>query len=52
MENLKKEYVTPLLTVHGDIGEITQAGCSPNSDRPNGTVNDTDAYPCLPRSGS
>lgn len=50
MENIKKEYTSPVLTIHGDISEITLAGCSPNSDRPNGTTNDSDAYPCAPSS--
>lgn len=42
----KKEYSKPQLTVHGNVEKITLAGCSPNSDRPNGTSNDTDAFPC------
>ena len=34
MNDEKKEYTSPVLTIHGDISEITLAGCSPNSDHP------------------
>lgn len=43
----KKPYIAPQLIVHGDVEKITLAGNQPNSDRPNGTVNDTDAFPLL-----
>ena len=43
---IKKSYSTPQLLIHGDVAEITLAGCSPNSDRPTGTTTDSDAYPC------
>ncbi|MBW4668553.1 MAG: hypothetical protein KME60_14270 [Cyanomargarita calcarea GSE-NOS-MK-12-04C] len=41
----KKSYTKPQLSVHGNVEQITLAGCKQNSDQPNGTVNDSDAFP-------
>ncbi len=38
MDNNKKEYKTPVLTVHGNVEEITLASSFPNSDVAAGTA--------------
>ena len=39
MSSQKKVYVTPDLTVYGNLEEITMQGGSPNSDLPHGNNN-------------
>jgi len=41
----KKAYQKPQVTVHGNVESITRAGNSANSDQPDGSVNDNNAFP-------
>jgi hypothetical protein len=41
----KKSYQKPQMTVHGNVETITRNGNSANSDLPDGTVNDNNAFP-------
>lgn len=43
MEDQKKQYATPSLTIHGNVEEITTEASEENSDLPGG--NDGTAYP-------
>jgi hypothetical protein len=40
--NVKKTYTTPVLTIHGDVEDITQNCNYANADTPSGNSN---AYP-------
>ena len=42
-ETEKKEYTAPVLTIHGDVEDVTQNSSYANRDAPSG--NNNSAYP-------
>jgi hypothetical protein len=43
----KKTYQKPQLVVYGDVEKITLGGNQRNSDRPDGSATDSDAFPYI-----